>query len=352
MKTIFFTFLLLTTGAHAMIIGGVDMTAHDPIQRSTAAMYEPSGNGTGGALCTASVIGKNTALTAAHCVQNGGYAPVMIFGPNVRSPDSVQRPITGVAVNPNWKLKQGRGMDQGDIAVVKFDGGLPKGYQPAVLDSPENEIKKGDSAILAGYGVSNAKTHEGAGTLRKTTVSVAAVRKGKSEMIFDQSHGRGACHGDSGGPAYFQHGKKMVLGGVTNRSYPNTAADDCGHKVVYTKVSEYKPWIEKSEEELNQKPVSLPHLAKNESGNGSGRLLKHVSSQKPAKSKLKSKPVAHHANNKSKVLAVVKRNSKIKQTTNFVRKKSQVAIKVHRKELNRKKPSRALARLGPTFKVC
>ena len=48
MKSILIT-LFLSCSAHALIIGGVDMTAHDPIQRSTAAMYEPSGNGKGGA---------------------------------------------------------------------------------------------------------------------------------------------------------------------------------------------------------------------------------------------------------------------------------------------------------------
>jgi hypothetical protein len=284
MKSLLFVVLLsLSLSAHALIIGGVDMTAHDPIQRSTAAMYEPSGNGAGGALCTASLIGKNTALTAAHCVQKGSYAPVMIFGPNVRSPDSVQRPVTGVAVNPTWAKKQGRGMDQGDIAVVKFGGGIPKGYAPAPLPSTKDEIKKGESAILAGYGVSNAKTHEGAGILRKTSVSVASVRKGKSEMIFDQSHGHGACHGDSGGPAYFQRGRKMVLGGVTNRSYPNSAADDCAHKVVYTKVSAYRPWIEKSEAELNRAPVALPRLASNGSPRDSSRTLSKHMSKKPGK---------------------------------------------------------------------
>lgn len=308
MKSILFIILSASLSARALIIGGVDMTAHDPIQRSTAAMYEPSSNGTGGALCTASLIGKNTALTAAHCVQKGSYAPVMIFGPNVRSPDSVHLPVTGVSVNPDWQKKRGRGMDQGDIAVVKFSGKIPPGYHPATLDSPKHEIKKGDQAILAGYGVSNAKTHEGAGILRKTSVAVDSSRKGKSEMIFDQSHGHGACHGDSGGPAYFQRGRKMVLGGVTNRSYPNSAADDCAHKVVYTKVSAYRPWIKKSEEQLNKNPVSLPRLASNGSNNGSHTLSKNVSSTKTVK-------------NNKRLKTQVKQNRKFKFSKRVDRKK-------------------------------
>jgi hypothetical protein len=255
---IFSLLLGFTSLSHALIIGGVDLTAHDPVERSTAALYSPSANSTGGALCTASLIGKNMAVTAAHCIQSGGYAPVMIFGPNVRSPESVQRPVTGEAVNPAWNQNAGRGMDQGDIAVVKFGGGLPPGYKAAALASPTDEIQKGESAVLAGYGISNASTQQGAGVLRKTTVQVDNPRRGKSEMILDQSHGRGACHGDSGGPAYFQRSKKMVLAGVTNRSYPNSAADDCGHKVVYTKIAAYRPWIQTSEDRLNHQNGSQP----------------------------------------------------------------------------------------------
>ncbi len=324
MKTIFFTILSLSFSAHALIIGGVDMTSHDPIQRSTAAMYEPSGNGTGGALCTTSLIGKNTALTAAHCVQKGSYAPVMIFGSNVRSPDSVQRPVTGIAVNPAWEKKRGRGMDQGDIAVVKFGGGIPKGYKPATLDSAKNEIKKGESAILAGYGVSNAKTHEGAGILRKTSVSVASTRKGKSEMIFDQSHGHGTCHGDSGGPAYFQRGRKMVLGGVTNRSYPNRAADDCAHKVVYTKVSAYRPWIEKSEADLNRAPVSLPRLASNGASRDSSRTLAKHMPRKLAQ-KIRPQPARH-----SMIAKHVKQSAQARSGKSFSKKKLHLAHSSHK----------------------
>ena len=232
-----------------LIIGGLPVSTSDPIQRSTAALYSPSATGPGGALCTASLISSNTAVTAAHCLQGKNYSPVMIFGNDVRSPSSAQRPVIGQRVNP--KYGRSRGMDQGDIAVVRFGGGLPKGYKPAKLDN-NDDVKKGDHAILAGYGISNAKTKEGAGLLRKAEVSVSNARKGKSEMIFDQAHGRGACHGDSGGPAFFKEGRRMILGGVTNRSYPNTASDDCAHKVVYTKISAYRPWIEKSEAELNR----------------------------------------------------------------------------------------------------
>lgn len=148
-------------------------------------------------------------------------------------------------------------MDQGDIALVRFPGGLPKGYQKIGIADSDKALKKGSATALAGYGISNARTKTGAGTLRKTTVRVSDLRKGKSEMILDQSHGHGACHGDSGGPAFVRYRGKSALAGVTNRSYPDGAADDCAHKVVYTKVSAYKDWIKRNEKALRRQPGML-----------------------------------------------------------------------------------------------
>jgi secreted trypsin-like serine protease len=254
-----FALVLPAPKVHAFIVGGTEMTRHDPIARSTAAIYEPSGDGRGGALCTASLIGPNTAITAAHCLEDGVYSPVMLFGTDVHDAQTERRPVTGTIVNPAWARRQGRGMDQGDIAVVKFQGRIPKGYQPAPMAAAADNWVQGETAILAGYGITNARTQEGSGVLRKTAVRVSNPRVRKSEVILDQSHGQGACHGDSGGPAYVQRNGKMVLAGVTNRSYPSSAADDCAHKVVYTKVSSYRSWIKKSQDELRrQRPVLHP----------------------------------------------------------------------------------------------
>jgi hypothetical protein len=236
--------------ARADIVGGVEVRPKDPIRSSTAALYSPSRSGQGGGLCTASLIGSDMAVTAAHCIQPGGPRPVLIFGRNLKSPDAAKRPVTGVAVNPGWRTRQGRGMDQGDIALVRFPGGLPDGYESTSLPDTEAILKKGKTAILAGYGISNAQTHSGAGVLRKTSVKIADPRTGKPEMVLDQSRGHGACHGDSGGPAYVRSGGRTVLVGVTNRSHPSSAPDDCAHQVVYTKVAAYRPWIQKSEERL------------------------------------------------------------------------------------------------------
>jgi secreted trypsin-like serine protease len=269
---------LLTLGfaltARADVVGGELVGPQDPIRRSTAALYEPSPDGRGGALCTASLIGKDVAVTAAHCVTPGSK-PVLLFGGDVHSPDTIKRQVTASLVNPAYGTKPG--MDQGDIALVKFGGGVPVGYAPVKTMTSDTAIQRGTTATLAGFGISNSKTKEGAGVLRKTDVTVENPRKGKSEMVLDQTHGHGACHGDSGGPAFVKQGGKMVLAGVTNRSYPNRAPDDCGHKVVYTKVSAYQNWIKQGEQQLHASNGDPSAYAKH--GAGSPRLMKATPSK-------------------------------------------------------------------------
>ena len=188
-----------------------------------------------------------------------GPNPVVMFGRNLQSSKTVQRQVTGYRINRRWPTHAGRGMDQGDISVVKFAGGLPKGYRPAAI--PENDIKAGQIVTLAGYGISNARTHTGAGRLRKTRVKVENPRPGKTEMILNQCKGHGACHGDSGGPAFMKRKRRDVLVGVTNRGYPNRAPDDCKHKVVYTKVAAYRPWIGQALRTLRRSPNSRGYMS-------------------------------------------------------------------------------------------
>jgi hypothetical protein len=266
--------LLSVASARADIVGGEEVRPKDPIRESIAALYEPGSGGESGSLCTASVIGPHTAVTAAHCVSPQGPKPVLIFGNDVRGKSRELRPVTDVAVNPRWGSHQGVGMDQGDIALVKFRGGLPGTYHPVPVLQSESALKKGKAVTLAGYGISDPGKKTGAGVLRKTRVKIEGPRPGKSEMILDQSQGKGACHGDSGGPAFIRQAGHVVLAGVTNRGYPETAPDDCRHKVVYTKVSAYSPWIN-----VTRKRFESAGSSSGGSGNEASRSLRAAKSR-------------------------------------------------------------------------
>ena len=153
-------------------------------------------------------------------------------------------PITGYMANPGWQGDDSSGVDQHDIAVIHLNGALPAGYHPATLlsASASAAIKKGDLTELAGYGITNAQTQDGAGTLREVSVKdLRATRPNRSRP--GPTQGKGACHGDSGGPAFAKVGGELQLWGVTNRGYPDNAPDNCKEYAVYTRIEAYADFI-------------------------------------------------------------------------------------------------------------
>lgn len=233
------------------IVGGVSVSDGDAIEKSVVALYQQGEMG--GALCSATLIGKGLALTAAHCVTDGTRGMVLIFGANIRADAENSRKVTAAEVPSLWKEPHHGDHDFGDIAVVSFEGSIPKGFRPARLAPKSLTLDKGETVTLAGYGITNARSKAGAGVLRKAQVKVVEPEFGETEMIFDQRDGTGACHGDSGGPAFVTLGKRSYLAGVTNRSYPDGAPDNCKEEVVYTRVMPYRAWISAAVAELRSR---------------------------------------------------------------------------------------------------
>ncbi len=78
-----------------------------------------------------------------------------------------------------------------------------------------------------------------------------------SEASLDQRRGTGACHGDSGGPAYLALEGGYALWGVTSRGL-NDPNDDCSQFAIYTKAMPYANWIVKAKRFLDT-PTQQPN---------------------------------------------------------------------------------------------
>lgn len=229
-------------GGEDYVVGGVRTSSGESLGGSVVALYSETDKG--GALCTATLIARDFALTAAHCVDQGIVNnAVVIFADDIQDADREVVRVVEAEVPREWKETHSSGTDFGDIAVVRLEGKLPRGYHPAHLAPERLKLERGGQVVLAGYGIANARRHTGAGQLRQTTVKVLEPELGKTEMIFDQTQGSGACHGDSGGPAFIEKNGKRYLVGVTNRGYPDGAPDDCRQQVVYARVGAWHKWI-------------------------------------------------------------------------------------------------------------
>lgn len=226
------------------IIGGVPVGASDPVVTSTVALYD------GQFLCTGSLIAQDLVVTAAHCIDDTSTMQVL-FRLKVKGTGPAAR-VLGAVVHPRY-FPSAEGKDQNDIAVVRFAGKLPRGYAPARLLPASIPLQNGQTVTLAGYGITTAIPQSGSGTLRKVDVKIKDARFARTEVLLDQTSGRGACHGDSGGPAFARARGKLYLWGVTNRGYPNDAPDDCAHQAVYTDILAHKAFLNKAAQTLGFK---------------------------------------------------------------------------------------------------
>jgi hypothetical protein len=230
---------------NAGIIGGTDATGSEDFSKTVVLLYDKAV----GAICTASIISDKLLLTAAHCVSSSPTSLYVVFGTNVESTDIIVRRVVTTATTPVWAARQGQDLNTGDMAMVGFVGGLPDGYKPAELLSDASVLKDGDAVTLAGYGTSDGVAGTGAGKLRFVDTTIQTAAYSESEILMEQSKGHGACHGDSGGPAYVNVNGKRLLIGVTSRGV-NDPDNHCGVSSAYTSIAYYADWVKKSATEM------------------------------------------------------------------------------------------------------
>jgi hypothetical protein len=261
------------------IVGGSGVSAKDDISKITVQIFtlrtqrDNSGQLSikGIAGCTGSILAKDIILTAAHCTTDNPHYIILYF--SSVPPKDMSEFISSIPTNPlvrrviggkvgtNWpKLTASQTADWGDIALLKFQGGLPVDYQSAQL-LPENvELKAQQPVTLAGFGITDGVKETQPTSLLKVEVSILDPNFSKSEMIIDSGNGKGPCHGDSGGPAYVTVNGQRYVSGTTSRSDEKTDPKGlCIGDTLYTKVQPYTSWIKSSMKTL-QSPKFKPEL--------------------------------------------------------------------------------------------
>ena len=171
-----------------------------------------------GSFCTGSLISSNTILTAAHCIY-GATNGRIIFSKrhdSLKPNDVVTRKAKQMIINHLYDdAKIGLG-DAKDTAMIRFEGVLPAGYSPIKImefADAKNYLKSGVEVHLAGFGETGVPSLDRSSimNLRDVRTAFAGVNQNANyELVF----GNGACHGDSGGPAYLLINSVPYLIGV------------------------------------------------------------------------------------------------------------------------------------------
>ncbi len=247
----------------AGIIGGTAVSDQDPISHSTVQLLHVTlvpdkATGrfriTGLSTCTGTILSQDVILTAGHCSSSNPRELILLFSNQI--PDfkqffqtiaqnqQVRRVVAGVTA-PNWQhLSKDTDQNWGDLSLLRFTGGLPDGYVPATMLPASAVLQMKTSVTLAGFGETDGVKKTQATELEKVTVQIGDPNFSDTEMLVDNTNNTGACHGDSGGPAYVVSQGQNYLAGVTSRADLKTDPQAvCVGKTIYTKVQPYLPWI-------------------------------------------------------------------------------------------------------------
>ncbi len=231
------------------IIGGRDLSHNTELNRSVVMILNQGSMGQAG-LCTGTFITQTIILTAAHCVTERTNDLVVKMGNSIFSDrKTISFNVLSVKINEGYQKTEN------DIALIQIEeNDLIEVIPVQILQENESLNKK--NITLFGYGVNQLEDSEdefqGAGDLRSLRILSRRIRVGERTFLVDQSHGTGACHGDSGGPAFISSlNHKLVLVGVASGVVQSEDEIDCANQSIYTKVSAYKSWIMQTIHEMN-----------------------------------------------------------------------------------------------------
>lgn len=254
---------------NSSIIGGTVVETSDQISKSTVAIIASIVDAKGEEqqfVCTGSLIADNVVLTAGHCVpevkegEKAGMYVVFTTDLNKLSREQV-RNVNKVVVHPKYGQEAEDGSDANDIALIRFAGVKPAGYQLAKYLADESLLTEGATVTLAGYGLTDGVNKTGDNLLRKTDVEIIQ-HFGKTEVALDQSKGKGACHGDSGGPAFLKGADGVeYVWGVTSRGIGKDGVDDCSLFSLYTKVKAHQAFVDGALATLAAAPKAVAPVA-------------------------------------------------------------------------------------------
>lgn len=168
--------------------------------------------------------------------------PQMEGGPKLpRSASS-----TEMLLNFLPKIREVYGQNWNDLALIKFEGGLPVGYEPVSIHKESGQVTDLTPVILAGFGNTSGGFFGGdGGLLRKTTVKIAKLSFSETEILTDEN-GTGSCNGDSGGPVFIKNlAGQLELIGVTSRG-----DERCQIFGIYSFLPAFSEWIKTGLAEL------------------------------------------------------------------------------------------------------
>jgi len=208
--------------ARAGVFGGTVDTAHSAV----GGIVSKYASG-----CTATLVGRRTVLTAAHCVCRDAPYTSPELPLTFTDHRGLDYEAEAVVVTP---MISG-GFWERDLALVRLKQKVP-GIVPSLITSEAPSV--GETIIVVGRGWGG--TSELPGVTRVGTNFISQVSS--QHIEFNNTAGAATCKGDSGGPTYAERDGEERLIGVHSAG----SAGECGTPygtALDTRVDVYQSWI-------------------------------------------------------------------------------------------------------------
>jgi V8-like Glu-specific endopeptidase len=216
---------------HDAVIDGQAVPASSRFARMSVEIIIKYSSGT--ALCTGTLIGKDTVLSAAHCVKNEstGESPekvVVLLNPTRNPLETSPKMIEAskFTVHPGYAdVMDGSGIRRPihDLSLLRLDSPVTVGPDAMIADLPTAELPANTDVVLAGYGKTDANDDNSIGKLFFAWTTGSPIRVGGFSNSDTQIRLEGVqpCNGDSGGPVFRATETTAVLVGVTSNVMNN-----------------------------------------------------------------------------------------------------------------------------------
>jgi len=247
-----------------LIINGYEASHHDFPAIGALVSYQGMKES-----CTVSLIKKDLALTAAHCIDE--YVTkegAVLYGRDAVFEDSCQadecakylHPIVAARVHPQYDdyVATENHHDFG-LLLLKREIADAKPIDLLYTDDFNKVLRIGDYVTIAGYGAFSWELfgESKGGKLFAADVLITGYHNLSEIMVGENDPNKGnACFGDSGGPVYVYSRGQVQLTGVASRiaELSENEIPECGKSsIIYGLPSLEKEWIESEYKELREK---------------------------------------------------------------------------------------------------